>query len=383
MGLLYRNGTREIWILSNTAAIIWCLSMEGRNHKEISAIISSEFSVESETAKKDVGQTLVYFKEQNLLENHAVSAGKKLRSKDETVPPQPIDTQNVKGQTSNTLPKYPFQLLNTAYTVSTDDAAIINTLKSIWPGQTGTPSPPGNACRITVQTFPQTGTIYVDEQLYLSNCEQGRIVTVIMRIVFNRACQNLSNKLLLHSGVIAGPSSAVILPGNSGSGKSTLTATLAAKGWIYFSDEIAVIDNHNQRVSSFPMPLTIKDGSVEPLRQLHPTLPNLQSFRRADNKIVRYMTLDPKNIAAQELLLPIKNVIFPNYNREAPCQLTPISKEEALVKIVETCSSDRDLLPQDIQSLIQIILGAHCSSLIFSDLNQAVSLVKKQHIDNN
>jgi hypothetical protein len=70
-----------------------------------------------------------------------------------------------------------------------------------------------------------------------------------------------------HAGVAALGERAFMFCGPSGQGKSTLVAALLARGWTYFSDEIAAIDASSGAVHPFPLAprRRVHDGDFVPL----------------------------------------------------------------------------------------------------------------------
>lgn len=68
--------------------------------------------------------------------------------------------------------------------------------------------------------------------------------------------------LILHAGVVERDGRAVVIPGGSGQGKSTLTASLAAAGWRYLTDEFGIVDLDGLDVHPYPRPVSLKNESI-------------------------------------------------------------------------------------------------------------------------
>jgi serine kinase of HPr protein (carbohydrate metabolism regulator) len=71
--------------------------------------------------------------------------------------------------------------------------------------------------------------------------------------------RKLTDKVAIHAGAVAYGGSAIVLPGPSRAGKSTLVAELLRRGFVYFSDEYALIDGKGH-VHPYPRPLMLRKG---------------------------------------------------------------------------------------------------------------------------
>lgn len=80
---------------------------------------------------------------------------------------------------------------------------------------------------------------------------QGFIDTVVVG--------RLTGMAAVHAGAVAYDGAAILFPGASHSGKSTLVAELLHRGFIYFSDEYALIDSEGL-VHPYPRALMLREG---------------------------------------------------------------------------------------------------------------------------
>ncbi len=88
----------------------------------------------------------------------------------------------------------------------------------------------------------------------------------------NRAAAEASgDRLLFHAGALDACGTGVLVPGSSGSGKSTLVAGLARAGLAYLTDELAALDLSSGHLEPYAKPITIKRGSFDVLRDMHPS----------------------------------------------------------------------------------------------------------------
>ena len=76
--------------------------------------------------------------------------------------------------------------------------------------------------------------------------------------------------LILHAAVVEKNGLAAILPAPPGSGKSTLTAGLVLSGWRLLSDELTLIERKTGLIQPLPRPMSLKNQSIEVIRQFQP-----------------------------------------------------------------------------------------------------------------
>jgi hypothetical protein len=139
----------------------------------------------------------------------------------------------------------------------------------------------------------------------------------------------------VHAGVIGFGQGAVLLPGSAGRGKSTLTAALATSGGLYFSDEIALLEQGTLDVRPMPMTMTIKPGSVEPLRHLYPALQTLDTHIREDGQPVRYLPPPEGHCPSARDLRPARWVVFPHYESDGETVLEPVKSSVGLQRLLD------------------------------------------------
>lgn len=86
------------------------------------------------------------------------------------------------------------------------------------------------------------------------------------------SCHELAERsrggLLFHAAALATPRCCLILPGTIGAGKSTLVAWLAARGWVYLTDEMVYVSSEGDCFAALTRPLNLKRPSLQPLAGL-------------------------------------------------------------------------------------------------------------------
>jgi hypothetical protein len=170
----------------------------------------------------------------------------------------------------------------------------------------------------------------------------------------------------------------VLFPAEAGSGKTTLAAALAARGWRFFSDELAVLDIGDLSVAPFPMPMSIKPGSVQALGRYYPGLASGALYHRADGKHVRYLSPPPESLkGVGNSASHIDIIVYPIYREGSKTRLAPLTKIDALQRLAATGSSDRKFLSADIEAMLALVERTPCFELVFSNLEEALELLEE------
>lgn len=202
------------------------------------------------------------------------------------------------------------------------------------------------------------------------------LAPAVKQLLRERAVENYPFLLSIHAGVVAFGDTCVLLPAQAGSGKTTLTAALARAGATYFSDEIGLVNADNLDVIPVPLSLTIKDGSVAPLRHLYPELDELIVHVREDHVRVRYLPPPAAALPLAGATARARWIVFPAYAADATTELRPIDRPTALRRLLtESYMPPHRLNRASVEALVQWMRTVDCYELPFSSLDEAVSLI--------
>jgi hypothetical protein len=180
----------------------------------------------------------------------------------------------------------------------------------------------------------------------------------------------------IHAGVVAAGDHCLLLPGAPGRGKTTLTAALVCAGFRYFSDEVALLEEPDCAVRSFPLSLGIKPGAVEVLATRYPAIRQLDVHAREDEQRVRY--LPPLGYDNKlPMALPVRWIVFPNYDPHAETRLKPISRTDALRRLMSECMVLPELLDESrVHAMVRWLRNVECMELPMSSLDGAVDVIQ-------
>jgi hypothetical protein len=202
------------------------------------------------------------------------------------------------------------------------------------------------------------------------------VVPAVMEIL--RALVNREPSLLkIHAGVASFGSGCVLLPAAAGSGKTTLTAGLIHAGATYYSDEIAILDAATLRVMPVPLPLSIKDGSLAPLKRLFPGVEALTAHVREDYQRVRYLP-PPAGSLASERGETVRWLVFPRFDPRGGTTLAPLTRADGFRRLLaESLVLPERLDRTMVASLVQWLRDVECFELSVSSLDSAVDTLRE------
>jgi uncharacterized protein (UPF0276 family) len=232
------------------------------------------------------------------------------------------------------------------------------------------------AVRIEIRPSESARWRLLEDDATVTECHDEGLVPAVKQLLRERSVDNHPFLLSVHAGAVAFGNNCVLLPAAAGSGKTTLTAALVHAGATLFSDEIALLDDR-MSLTPVPLSLTIKDGSVEPLRALYPEVDTLPVHIREDYVRVRYLPPRATSMRDPDQAATPKWVVFPCYNSAVETCLQPLERPEALRRLLEeSFIPTRRLTRNRVESLVQWMRGVDCYLLPFSSLAAAVTLVR-------
>lgn len=166
----------------------------------------------------------------------------------------------------------------------------------------------------------------------------------------------------LHAGAAGFSGGAVILPGEWARGKSSLVMELCERGWSFLSDDIVPLDPAKAAVVPFPGTPQIR-FNVD------------KSLRREDmgNVAKSALALDPAKVATAPQ--PLNMIVFPFFTVGAAPELVPISRGQAVGKLLENCLSFIKNDDVVIRRLCAMVENVPTYSLRFGDAGEAAGLL--------
>lgn len=178
--------------------------------------------------------------------------------------------------------------------------------------------------------------------------------------------------LILHSAVVERDGRALVLCGRPGAGKSTLCAALALSGWRLFSDEVALIRPGTREIHAAPRPISLKEGSIDVLRQLapdHPMGPKMAGTRKGT---VAHLEAPADAIARAEEPAEARWIVFPRWKAGASTTLTPLGRARAFLEAADNAFNYSLLGEVGFTSLAEVVDASDAYVLEYSDLDDVL-----------
>lgn len=179
--------------------------------------------------------------------------------------------------------------------------------------------------------------------------------------------------IALHAACLARHGDALLLAGSPGAGKSTLTMALMAAGFGYGGDDVALVDGAG-RVEGLRFAPALKTGSW----RLIADPAGAPVHHRLDGKRIRFLSPGRGGCGA----LPVRWIIILQRRKGAPAALVRMDPADALAALIrEAYSSRGSASSADIRMLVDLVSGATCHALAYSDLDEAVRALAALCVD--
>lgn len=178
--------------------------------------------------------------------------------------------------------------------------------------------------------------------------------------------------LIIHSAVLEKLGHVVILPAPPGSGKSTLCAALMLRGWRLLSDEMALLDPETGRVVPSPRPVSLKNRSIDVIRQFDPTVVMGPVAHDTLKGTVAHLRVSPRSLSESAVTAPPAWVVFPQYEAGAGLQVSERPRAQALVALAANSFNHHVHGRAGFDALAQVVERSDCYNLHYSDLPAAL-----------
>ena len=149
--------------------------------------------------------------------------------------------------------------------------------------------------------------------------------------MLERIRPGLSWFALMHGAALTRREHGFALVGSSGSGKSTLAAALMCAGFDYLADDLVALSSPDAFIVPWPLPLSVKPGSVDILMPHHPGLACATRYR---TKGVEARLLVPPTNAWNVEPVALRTLIFPHFTEGAGPEMHRLSAFEALERLL-------------------------------------------------
>jgi hypothetical protein len=233
---------------------------------------------------------------------------------------------------------------------------------------------PGRCRELAVFSTDGKWILTLDGRILGECAEETEVVPLVHANLGLLAYHESGCLAALHAAAVAREGRCVLLPAASGSGKSTLAAALAASGYDYCADDLAVLAAGTAGLRPVPFKLGLKQGSWRALERFCPAVTALPTFRRADGKLVRYWLPETALLAEPDATLAISAVVFPRFRSGAGTELRALARSDAFLRIAAAgYDLPGGLDRARVGDLVAWIRGVQCYELEYGDLDGAIA----------
>lgn len=195
-----------------------------------------------------------------------------------------------------------------------------------------------------------------------------QVVPVLKGIITERLLREAEYALALHAACLVRDGRALLLVGSPGAGKTTLAASLAARGFRYGGDDIALLDNQGL-VHGVPFLPAVKSGAWPLVSATTPGLLREPVHFRSDGKRVRYLAL-PAETAPEPVR--IGWIVMLKRRKGAATEFEELDEVGALSGLLREAKSRSSALQLDaLRTLTRASAPARNRSLRYSDSEHA------------
>ena len=203
-----------------------------------------------------------------------------------------------------------------------------------------------------------------------SHWVKGRIFLEFVNVLHDKTENDWL--MTVHASAITNEKKTVLFSAAPGSGKTTMAALLQAKGYHLISDDFVPVDKTMFKAHPFPIAMSVKEGALSVLKSHYPTLAETPVVNATPEKKVRYWPIKNDKM---EMVFPVNEILFINYDECADCELISLSKADAMKRLV-----DQVWVPpyvDRVETFFRWIDGVSFYELNYSNTPKALKIVEK------
>ncbi len=182
---------------------------------------------------------------------------------------------------------------------------------------------------------------------------------------------------LIHAAVLERRGHCVMLPGEPGAGKSTLTAALALSGWRLLSDEMTVVDRDDGLIAPLARPISLKNASIEIIRQRFPDAVFGDVARDTHKGTVSHLKPPADSVARMHEKGRARHVVFPRWKAGVATSMTPRPKADAFMHLATHAFNYSLLGRLGFELNAALIDACDCWDFEYSDLDEALRVFEE------
>jgi hypothetical protein len=312
--VVYDPSEKKLFALNAPAALVWKAIRDGESRLALSRTMAITFDLADDEAEDWIEQALSSF--------------------DRTIPVDavPHSADERPAEFADTLARgTDYVILGQTVRIAAPDAAlelidcIIGHLKQTSPG----PVLDNPAISISIEPAGAEFAISGAGDPKAFSGPRQLAAEVEKRIV-QELIPRVRHLFAIHAALLEFRDATVLFPGQSGAGKTTLSTSLAAEGWNYLTDEMALFEQ-SLTWQGLPFRPCIKAESYNLVEPMHPSLHDAIEHDRFGRR-VKFLP-----IAVRCGGVPVSTVVFPEYSAQAEGSLHILAPLEGLQRLLAQC----------------------------------------------
>jgi hypothetical protein len=230
--------------------------------------------------------------------------------------------------------------------------------------------------RIEIRAGPIGERVLVEDGLEtMRTVDPAEVIGALFVAVLERTRPNLQWFALIRGAALGLGGKGPALAGPSGSGKSTLAAGLISQGYSFLADDLIALSEPDGTIVPWPLPLSIKQGSIDIVSAHHPQLAEATPYR---TKGVEARMLIPPASAWDAAPVPLRCLAFPCFADGAE----PHARRLSCFETIERLLTDRVWLgnPVTEQRMLAFLAWLDrtpCYALSYSSIDKGMQLIAK------
>ena len=186
--------------------------------------------------------------------------------------------------------------------------------------------------RLEIRTASTGERVLVEDgQERIRTADPAEAIGALYIAVLERTRCDLEWFALIHGAALGTAGKGLALAGPSGSGKSTLAAGLISRGYDFLADDLIALAEPDGMVVPWPLPLSVKQGSIEIVEAHHPQLAEAAPYR---TKGVEARMLIPPSSAWDVDPVPLRCLVFPHFAERAEPHARRLSSFETIERLM-------------------------------------------------
>ena len=322
--LLLDRASNCLFAYNDTARHVWDLIEDGRTEERLISEFARAWGIPLSLARADVNAIVAEWRLQNVL----VDRGRG-RSRPERVKPRSAAAAWHDPPQAGWASEWVCTIRGTpiAFAVETELPGPFRLLFA----HLETPAAVPRA-RMEIRTGPIGERVLVEDgRETMRTVDPAEVIGALFVAVLERTRPNLQWFALIHGAALGLGGKGLALAGPSGSGKSTLAAGLVGQGYDFLADDLIALSEPNGTIVPWPLPLSIKQGSIDIVSAHHPQLAEAVSYR---TKGVEARMLIPPASAWDADPVPLRRLVFPRFADGAEPHARRLSSFETIERLL-------------------------------------------------